>query len=156
MNDESYVQLCQRLFGQTVCPSWLWTDDGAKERFHDFLDDLSRCRGRWDSLSIGRHPFETNHRDSDKLQSHSRIAGQSSSRVFRTAEAERPSIHRKVRRTHRTGGIFPMWAKSLLTYAVCDVVCFKLWSDWMGLSSTYGEAHVAVCNIELQGMLLRI
>jgi hypothetical protein len=91
-----------------VCPSWLWTDDGAKERFHDFLDDLSRCRGRWDSLSIGRHPFETNHRDSDNLQSHSRIAGQSSSRVFRTAEAERPSIHRKVRRTHRTGGIFPI------------------------------------------------
>jgi hypothetical protein len=76
MNDESYVQLCQRLFGQTVCPSWLWTDDGAKERFHDFLDDLSRYRGRWDSLSIGRHPFETNHRDSDNLQSRSRIAGQ--------------------------------------------------------------------------------
>jgi hypothetical protein len=76
MNDESYVQLCQRMFGQTVCPSWLWTDDGAKERFHEFLDDLSRCSGRWDSLSIGRHPFETNCRDLDNIQSHSGTAGQ--------------------------------------------------------------------------------
>jgi hypothetical protein len=50
-NGESYVHLCQRLFGHTVCPSWSLKDESdpdAREtyqlRFQTFLQDLSRSR----------------------------------------------------------------------------------------------------------------
>jgi hypothetical protein len=33
------------------------------------------------------------------------------------------------------------WGIFLLTYAVCDMVCFKLWSDWL---ATYGKARIAL------------
>lgn len=71
-NGESYVHLCQRLFGHTVCPSWSLKDESdpdAREtyqlRFQTFLQDLSRSRKVWDSLSIGCHPFESNYHDID-------------------------------------------------------------------------------------------
>jgi hypothetical protein len=76
MNGESYAQLCRRLFGITVCPNWSWSDDGVEKRFHNFLDDLSHCRGVWDSLSIGRHPFETNYHDIEDKRFWSDNSGQ--------------------------------------------------------------------------------
>lgn len=65
-DDESYSQLCQRLFGDTVCPSLSYYSEysDAQQRFQDFLEDLRRCNKAWDSLSIGRHPFEFVYHDS--------------------------------------------------------------------------------------------
>lgn len=72
-NGESYAQLCQRLFNHTVCPTWSHVpeadstaDSSYADRFQAFLEYLPSTRGTWDSLSIGRHPFETNHHDSER------------------------------------------------------------------------------------------
>ena len=35
-------------------------------RFQRFMDDLLSYGGSWDSISFGRHPFETNHRDGER------------------------------------------------------------------------------------------
>ncbi|KAM0706126.1 hypothetical protein Q7P35_006675 [Cladosporium inversicolor] len=75
-NGESYAHLCQRLFGHTVCPAFsniervsedTETDEDYRQSYHrrlqTFLEDVSRVSRTWDSISIGRHPFETNHHD---------------------------------------------------------------------------------------------
>lgn len=57
---ESYVQLCTRLFGNTVCPrppEYKLLNEAVR----DFLQTLKAANhGPWKSLSICRHPFETN------------------------------------------------------------------------------------------------
>ena len=81
-NGETYAHLCQRLFGNTVCPLWSNVDrvranrdddqdtsQGYHDRFQSFLSDLSNVRQIWDSLSFGRHPFEVCHYDFEQLGS---------------------------------------------------------------------------------------
>ena len=72
-NGESYTQLCQRLFGNTVLPHWANVEENIKDsrgsyynQFQRFMDDILSYGGTWDSMSFGRHPFETNHYDSDR------------------------------------------------------------------------------------------
>lgn len=57
---ESYVQLCTRLFGNTVCPQPP-EFKGLNEAVRDFLETLKAANhgGPWKSVSICRHPFET-------------------------------------------------------------------------------------------------
>jgi hypothetical protein len=52
-SEESYVELCQRLFGDMVCPKF-----SGSQNTDEFLRSL-RCpqRGSWKSISIGHHPF---------------------------------------------------------------------------------------------------
>lgn len=63
-DDQSYTKLCQRLFGETVCPYWSLENHDAPQRFQCFLQDLAVCDRSWDFLSIGRHPFEFHYHDS--------------------------------------------------------------------------------------------
>jgi hypothetical protein len=63
LDGESYAELCKRLFGQTVCPTCSLTKDGAAVRFTDFVFYLQICGRDWDSLSVGRHPFEIPYND---------------------------------------------------------------------------------------------
>lgn len=89
---ESYAHLCRRLFGHTVCPTWLHIDqvsedpeedddtsEGYHHRFQTFLEDMSSLRRTWDSISIGRHPFEANHHDYDRLGS--RVLGRKNVKI---------------------------------------------------------------------------
>lgn len=71
-NGESYMHLCQRPFGDTVLPHWANVEEKIEDskgsyynRFQKFMDDILSCGGTWDSISFGRHPFETNYHDTD-------------------------------------------------------------------------------------------
>jgi hypothetical protein len=63
VDGESYVKLCRRLFGQSVCPKCSLTDRMIRRRFNEVIYDLQKDGRVWDSLSIGRHPFETSYSD---------------------------------------------------------------------------------------------
>ena len=52
-SDESYADLCRRMFGDMVCPNF-----SGSETVDEFLHSLhSPHRGSWKSVSIGHHPF---------------------------------------------------------------------------------------------------
>lgn len=59
---ESYTELVNRLFGQTLPPTcdnaYITDDDVESSCLKDFLKELAKRRRVWHSLSIGRHPFE--------------------------------------------------------------------------------------------------
>lgn len=59
---ESYTELVNRLFGQTLPPScdiaYCTDDDVEFSPLKIFLKELAKRRRVWHSLSIGRHPFE--------------------------------------------------------------------------------------------------
>jgi hypothetical protein len=60
---ESYIQLCKKLFGNTICPQLpaiLPSVNHLRNAAYDFLKALqsSQPRKGWQSLSICRHPFE--------------------------------------------------------------------------------------------------
>ncbi|GAB7333684.1 hypothetical protein MBLNU13_g05231t3 [Cladosporium sp. NU13] len=60
---EIYAELCGRSFGKTFCPNCSLTDHGVLNRFNYFVFYLQICGRDWESLSIGRHPFETSYDD---------------------------------------------------------------------------------------------
>lgn len=60
---ETYAELCGRFFGKTVCPNCSLTEYGVMDRFNDFVFYLQICDRDWESLAIGRHPFETSYAD---------------------------------------------------------------------------------------------
>lgn len=85
-NGESYTHLCQRLFGNTVVPHHPNAEERIRDskgsyynRFQRFLDDVLSYGGTWESISFGRHPFETNHHDTGRYSS--RYAGNSNTRL---------------------------------------------------------------------------
>jgi hypothetical protein len=72
-NGESYTHLCQRLFGHTVLPHWSNAEENIEDskgsyynRFQTFMADILSYGGTWESISFGRYPFETSHRDTDR------------------------------------------------------------------------------------------
>ena len=151
-NGESLAHLCQRLFGHTVCPTWSNIDSvsedleadedrsqGYHRRFQTFLEDISRAGRAWDSISIGRHPFEVNYHDYNYLGS--RTLGRKNvelryDALFSKSGPERQMNVRSLRLPILTGGedsiskfggLSNLVTDSLLELEVGEVVFYRLW-----------------------------